>query len=130
MIGNCTLESLSDSSTATLSCGAKTGQTAIRCHAHSPSPRIASFQIGDEAGDLHHALFMEPRKPPLKAFFNATKSGWPKDHPSEDQEWRSDRARQQQAADPANNQKDAELFGYALIGRVHPAIVRGLTRAS
>ena len=73
---------------------------------------------------------MKPRKPSLEASFNATESGWPEDHPSEDQEWRSDRARQQQAADPTDNQKDAELFGYALNRALRLAIVRGLTRAS
>jgi hypothetical protein len=73
---------------------------------------------------------MEPGKPPLKAFFDATESGRPEYYPSEDQEWRSDRARQQQAPNPTHDQKDAELFGYALIGGVSPAIVSGLTRAS
>ena len=73
---------------------------------------------------------MKPRKPFLEAFFHATESGRPKDHPSEDQEWRSDRARQQQSPDPTDDQKDAELFGYALDRRVRLAIVRGLTRAS
>ena len=95
-----------------------------------PGPWIAAFQIGDEASDLHHALFMQPRKPLLEAFFNASERGRPKDHPSEDQEWRSDRARQQQPPDPADNEKDAELFGYALGRRVRLAIVRGPPRAS
>jgi hypothetical protein len=73
---------------------------------------------------------MKARKTFLEAFFDATERGWPKDHPSEDQEWRSDGAWEQQSTDPADDQQDAQLFGHAQVRRVSLAIVRRLTRES
>ena len=94
-IGNCTLESARRFKRSGRSERSESGQAARAVTAQSPGPRIAPFQVGDEASDLHHALLVEPRKPLFEASFHATKCGRPEDHAAEDQEWRSDRARQQ-----------------------------------
>jgi hypothetical protein len=126
MIANCTLEMLNHSSAAARR-WTTTGQAAARRTAQLPGPRIAPFQIGDEASDLLHSPFVKARKPFLKTFFDATERRRPEDYPPEEEEWRSDRSRQQQPPDSPNDEKDAELFGN-LDPRVSQAIVSGQSR--
>ena len=58
--------------------------------------------------------FMQARKPLLEAAFHALNAAGQRITPPRIRNGGPDRARQQQSPDPADDQKDAELFGYDL----------------
>jgi hypothetical protein len=74
--------------------------------------RIPPIQVDEEAPDLSHALAVSPGESIRKCDLDALEDAGPEDHPAEDDEWASDRTRQQQSPDAGDDQKDTDLLGH------------------